>query len=81
LCGHNHASAAARHRPPLYIVLILIGASMAAEAVGSLVSSSLALMADAHISVLITLSLTHLREERGYAPPPVGRGGSPGEAR
>jgi len=54
---------------------------MAAEAVGSLVSSSLALMADAHISVLITLSLTHLREERGYAPPPVGRGGSHGEAR
>jgi len=38
-------------------------------------------MADAHISVLITLSLTHLREQRGYATLPAGAGGSPGEAR
>lgn len=37
-------------------------------------------LADAHISVLITLSLTHLREERGYAPLPAGPGHAPGEA-
>ena len=35
---------------------------------------------DAHISVLITLSLTHLREERGHGLPLAGRGGSTGEA-
>lgn len=44
---HDHASAAARHWRPLTMVLVLTAAYMVAEAVGSLVSNSLALMADA----------------------------------
>lgn len=45
--GAGHATAAGRHKKPLYYALALTGSFMAVEVIGGLLTGSLALLADA----------------------------------